>query len=436
MTDTVLRAEMDDDLATQSTVLELVWPLTLMSAFFALFAAWFARVLDLNIGAAAWFCACGISGSVLISALIEVPKLRPYRLLAYAGMHPIGVLVLTALWIDCNAGAQPSFMLFFAPPLLASAYLPGLWQRLALYSSTVLAICLAVALCSPSLRWYLSQTGLPVAWLEPLSSQLAPRAQASALSEPPLHALLIMGWGIAALSAMVIIGGAFARRAEMRHRALRTTIASREHQDRLLQAMVRESALLEALVAKSGRIVLSSERFDQLFLDGRSGTDQMLLEVLRPLQPEALQAVLQGTAVHCESALRRADGSTTFVRVEATHFRDVGAELMRLVVSDSTLAEHLVAALDTIKGAIVLIDASDTVLHANALARQLFPACAPKVAAQAALRHADLPVGWWRVAEGAAMPRELRIEGQTHRGYVSCRRSRMNPEPTTVVVLE
>jgi len=86
--------------------------------------------------------------------------------------------------------------------------------------------------------------------------------------------------------------------------------------------------------------------------------------------------------------------------------------------------------------AIVLIDASDTVLHANASARQLFPACATGVAAQAALRHADLPVGWWRVAEGAAMPRELRIEGQTHRGYVSCRRSRMNPEPTTVVVLE
>jgi hypothetical protein len=435
MTSAVVDQPKAGDLATQSTVLELVWPLTLLIAFLALFAAWYARLLDFNIAAAAWFCAGGIGGSMLISALTEVPQLRPYRALAYASIHPVGLFVLAALWVNCSAGAQPAFMLFFAPPLLAGAFLPSLWQRFAMYVGTVSAIGLAMAVCSPSLRWYLSQSGLPVDWLELLSNRLAPATQAT-VSESPLHALLILLWGVAALTAVSIIGGAFARRAEMRHRALRETITSRQQQDLLLQTMVHESGLSEALVMpETGRIVLSSQRFDQRFFDGKAAAEQPLLAVLRPTQPEGLLAVVRGTSPRCESTLQRPDGGAIAAHIEAIDFRRVGVALLRIVVTESTLTEHFVAAFDAVKESVVLIDAADQVLHANAGARALFAPCEAGIRAQVALRQADLPVGWWRVAEGAAMPRELRIAGQTHRGYVSCRRSRMNLDPTTVVVI-
>jgi PAS domain-containing protein len=434
---TATATDSNDPSASAGYAFKLVWPTTLVAVLASLWLLWYLRVLDTQISRIAWLLT-GATGIHVLTAP-AMARIRNERVsdIAMLVLHGFSLLLLGAVWLLLGAMDLPLVVLFFAPPVIAAAAARSPWGRASAFTLTLVAVFLAALLASPSLRWYSGQVGLPLSFLDPLAARLASAGAPAEQTVAPRAAAVSLGLAAAAFAALYACAsgsiGAIRRTVERLH----DSIAALRMGEGLAQELLQSSPLPEALVLpESSRIVLVNDRFRAVFASGHAPTDgARLQEIVRLQFPEAVERlVLSGDGVvngHYQGPRDR----LREVRVHVRRCKHEGARVSRVSFEDSTAERQLEGAMDALDLILLVFDADDALVYANAAARALF-AVEPGATAATLLRCADLPESWWRTPAESSVPRQVSIGGTEYRGKVICRTLERLADPLTVIALK
>jgi len=413
----------------------LVWTLTLVGAFVALFVPWYLRVLDIDIAPIAWLVAGATSVHLLAAPALANARSVRVRHAALLCTHLIGLMVLAVIWVRLGTFEVPLFLLFFAAPMATAGIVLRVWERLIATFVALAVILLAAALCSSALRWYAEQLGLPLEWLGPLARRVAVSAS-SASSVALASACVSLLLTAVALPALVICASSLAgavRRIDGRSQALITALRQEES---LAQEILRSSPLSEAIVLpESGQLVLLNDRFRSEFItSGERPADASLRDLLKLEFPEALDQLLRDSDGCIACTYHTSTGKRRSARIYVRQSLHEGARVARVSIEDCTIERQLEAAFDALDDLVVIYDANSTIVYANSHAHAAFPQAVRGVGADAALLRPELPDSWWRTPRGSSVPRRIVISGAEFRGTVRSS-SETTAEPLTVIAL-
>jgi PAS domain-containing protein len=433
----VMTMDSDDLSASAGYAFKLVWPTTFVAILGALWLLWYLRVLDAQIGRIAWL----LTGAAAIHVLTApaMARIRSERVsdIALLALHGFSLLLLGAVWLLLGAMDLPLVVLFFAPPVIAAAAARSRWGRASAFTLTLAAVFLTAVLASPSLRWYSGQVGLPLSFLDPLAARLANAGAPVEQTIAPRAAAVSLGLAAAAFAALYACASGFVGAIRRTVERLRDSIAALRMGEGLAQELLQSSPLPEALVLpESSRIVLVNDRFRSVFGGGRAPTEgARLQDIVRLEFPEAVERlVLSGDGV-VNGHYHGPGDRLREVRVHVHRCKHEGARVSRVSFEDSTVERQLEGAMDTLDLILLVFDADDGLVYANAPARRLF-AAEPGATAAAVLRRADLPDIWWRTPPESTVPRQVSIAGTEYRGKVICRTLERLPDPLTVIALK
>jgi PAS domain-containing protein len=427
----------DDPQTSAGRAFEVMWPLTFVAVLTALWALWYLRVLDIGIGRIAWLLTAAAGVHVL--AAPAMARIRSAHLsdAAYLALHGVSLGVLAMVWLLLGAMDLPVFLLFFAPPVITSPAIRGLWGRAAAFGLALAIIILTALLASPSLRWYGGQVGLPFAILDSWAARLLSLGAPAEQSVAPTAAAISLGLVAASLAALYACASSLSAASRRVIGALREEITELTRDKGVAHELLQSSPMPEALVLPdSVRIVLVNDRFRSAFRGSDVAPEgARLSEVVRPQFSEALERLVQSGDGVLDGRCPGPDGRLREVRMHVCRLKYQGTNAARISFEDRTVERQLQGALDALGDLLLVFDADDRLIHANTAARALFSAAAPGAAAAAVLRRADLPETWWRTPVDTSVPRQMSIAGNDYHGAVYCRRLEGMAEPLTVIAL-
>ncbi len=427
----------DDTTISAGRAFELMWPLTFVAVLTALWALWYLRVLDVDIGRIAWLLSVATGVHVLaVPAMARIESARGSDA-AFLALHGVSLLVLGTVWLLLGAMDLPVFLLFFAPPVIAAPAIRGLWGRATAFTLAIAVVLLTALLASPSLRWYSGQVGLPFAVLDSLAARLSSLGAPVEQSVDPTAAAVSLGLVATSLTALYACASSLSAASRRVIGTLHEEITELTRDKGVAHELLQSSPMAEALVLPhSVRIVFVNDRFRSVFTGSGIPTEgARLSEVVKPQFSEALERLVQSGDGVLDGRCPGPDERLREVRMHVCRLKYEGVNVARVSFEDRTVERQLQGALDALEDLLLVFDGDDRLVYANTAARALFPTAEPGAAATAVLRRADLPETWWRTPVDTAVPRQMSISGNGYRGTVFCRRLEALAEPLTVIAL-
>jgi PAS domain-containing protein len=428
------RIETEQQVAPQITggALELVWPLTFTAVFVAVFVTWYQRLIDIDVERITWLLAFGTAGHLLIPTGGESTLRSALRF----GSHLTGILILGAAWALLGGLSAPLFLLFFAPPIAAAGVAFGPWSRLGAMALSLTTIFLTAAVCSAPLRWYLGQVGIRLEWLDPLAARLAIYAGQAGESVEPTSAAVSLLLAAAALLCLEFGAHGYSNSAGRLFIRLRTIVRALRQREGMALEILRSSPLPETVVlTESAQIVIANDKFRSSFASTAEPEGADLFSVVKLQFPEALATLVRERDGELACSFNTADGRTHSARIQVRHARHGRALVARISFFERDFERQLEYALDAVDAAILILNTSEVVVYANALARSLFPEAQPGATATAGLQSAGVPGFWWQAARDTSVPRQLTVKGKQLRGKVTSRGADRFGDAVTIIAL-
>ena len=399
-------------------VLDLSWLLLIVLVFLAVAAAWFVRLLQVEITT--------ISASVFLYVLFYVAATRlldrierPRAVLLATGLlHGSGILFLAFLWHLSGGIEHIVFLLAFLLPVLATGVVMRDWRPYAMALVAIAAVTLVSLAESPDLRWYVSLLGLPVArlsWSAPawFPARPTPFPGAEILPEELLVALGV--FAVLQLAAALFSESLADLMLRLSER-LRTADDLREEAQGLFQAVMQTDPAPSVIVYRdTAQITYTSRSFlQQMLLSAADIPGKRLFDVVRFHEPERVRDILARGEGEIGSCSFQVGEEMRIASVRVFRIDHRGTSYAYLGFSDLTDLYYLNAVLDGMQDPLLVLDEKGKLLYANELTRSLFPEAHFGMNMTAAL-SAPEDRDWWRASGPEETEKKVRLRGQSYR---------------------
>lgn len=143
-------------------VLDVSWLLLLLLVFLAVGAAWFVRLLQVDMVVVSVSVLAYVLFYVSVTGLVRRVGNPRVTLLGTGVLHGSGVLFLCFLWHLVGGIQNRVFLLAFLLPVVATGVVMRDWRPYAMALFASAAVTTVALAESPELRWYFSLLGVPV----------------------------------------------------------------------------------------------------------------------------------------------------------------------------------------------------------------------------------------------------------------------------------
>jgi hypothetical protein len=385
------------------------WLLTIFAIVFATAVPWLVSGLRIDlVPTAAGLVTLGAI-HVAFAALASRHSLHDTRRArALTALHVFGVIIIAWVWAHAGGVHNPLFLIVFALPIVGSIFLSR-WQP---YFVAVLAaalVSLIAALETPELRWYAPALGEIFSRLDDIVGQGtgAPSVFAGFYAPSEYFVVLLEVFAIMVFACAVAaeyLGTIF----ERLHSQVDMARAEAERGQQLWTTLIEQLPLPAFLLdAYSSEVVHASQAARSRFAAAAhgaandEGTDAVDLagrnffEVVSFSYPELVQELLSGADGVANPCMIRRGGRLVTSEVRVQHIAQRGRRFALVVVSDTTEAFCVKAALDASEQAALVADARGRVLAFNKPATVLFPGARLDGELSQFLPEADPQSRWW-----------------------------------------
>ena len=381
-------------------LLDDTWLLTIFTILLAIAVPWFVSglAIDLRATAAGLLTLGAIHvGFAALSSRAAANPVRRTRTLS--ALHALGVIAVAFIWQHAGGVQNPLFLMVFALPIIGATFLSR-WQPYFVATLAAVAVAFIAASQAPELRWYVP-AGLRVAadWLGgvlaratgtgslPFAGFYAPSAYFVVL----LEAFVIMLFGCAV--AAEYLASIFERLRGQVAAARAETVRSHALWSALLEQLPLPAVLLDANTHEV--ICASAPAMAKFFGGNEAVVGRDFFQAIHFSYPEAVQQLIDGAGgVEAQSMVRLGEQLlATEVRVQ--HLAQNGRRLALVMVSDTTEALCVRAALDVAEHAALVADPQGRILAFNRPARALFSGTAVGAEVSGLLPQFQPGTRWW-----------------------------------------
>jgi PAS domain-containing protein len=423
-------------LRERKSVIDTVWLTTLVLVAIGLGVPWYLRVIEIRFSAVVW-ALFGYAALSVIGGQAAERLAGPRGLGAVVwSLQLLGFLTLTVVWHFAGGVANPLFLVFFVPPILACGLLARPWQPFALALFSIAAVTLTAITGSQDLRWYLARIGLPLdsadRWLPPSMEAPLPfhgwtAPPSYAFFSLVLFAIMLLAVAFVTVSLNVLLvrfylrAGAFAR----------ARAASESPQSHVVQASPDPAVLV---YSDSGQIVQASDSLvDALLLDPKTLAGSTFPEIVDFVHPELVRSCLEGGEV--PYAAYRVGEERRIAHVVAWRLRHGTEELTYVTLRDVQASHFLRTAIDAVDEPYVLLGREGRLVYFNAAATSLFGELYAGIEPREALGRDAQPEGWWDLGLRRDHERRVRVGGRSYVASLSAARVPGERDRMTVVRL-
>src|SRR6266403_4473366 len=380
--------------------LDDTWLLTIFTILPAIVLPWFVSGLNIDFAAATvgLLTLGGIHvGFAAMSRRTTWSPIQRTRTLSV--LHALGVITVAFIWQHAGGVQNPLFLMVFALPVIGSVFLSR-WQPYFVAALAAVMVALMASSQAPELRWY-APAGLSAAadWLGgvlvkatgagslPFAGFYAPSAYFVVL----LEAFVIMLFGCAV--AAEYLASIFERLRGQAAAARAETVRSHALWSALLEQLPLPAVLLDANTHEV--ICASAPAMAKFFGGNEAVVGRDFFQAIHFSYPEAVQQLIDGAGgVEAQSMVCLGERLlATEVRVQ--HLAQNGRRLALVMVSDTTEALCVRAALDVAEHAALVADPQGRILAFNRPARALFSGTAVGAEVSGLLPQLQPGTRWW-----------------------------------------
>jgi len=331
------RSENLEDLRKRKDVFDNTWMLTIVLSASSIIVFWYLGLGQVDTAPIIWTLASlGVMQFVLNSRTATRASVRELRTLAQTSAV-IGICTMAVAWHLFGGLQQPMFPLFIMLPLLTGALILNFWQQ----QATVilfLVVLLSGVLLSPDTNSFIEERYGLAAFSAHVLPAWIPRSRVAFLdvSTSPTYNLMMTGCLAILAVALTATSRAIVALSWRSADSVETLRAEVAEVRQLSASMVENAPFSEVLLTPgTGRILLASERFIEIFGVNAPAAGQFLLDAVPfnyPVVIKRLIAVggeeIQGAVVHGREVVLRVrarliEGESPMVRLSIEPCDDI-----------------------------------------------------------------------------------------------------------------
>ncbi|HEV3181159.1 MAG TPA: hypothetical protein VGZ05_11865 [Steroidobacteraceae bacterium] len=379
-------------------LLDDTWLLTIFAILFATAVPWLVSglAIDFVATAAALLTLGAIHVAFAALAGRHAPsELRRGRTLT--ALHALGVLAIAWAWQHAGGLQNPAFLAVFALPVVGSIFLSR-WQPYVMAALAAVAVTLIAASQAPELRWHAPGLGAAAAWLESLGSGAGgARLPFAGFYAPSEYYVVVLEVFVTMLFACAVAAEYLGTIFERLNSQVASARVEAERGQQLWTALMEQLPLPAFLLdASTGEVICASAPALAKFGGDEAGlVGRNFFEALRFSYPELVQELVSGAGGVARLCTIRLSGRLRASEVRVQHLAQRGRRFALVVVSDTTEALCVKAALDVAEHAALVLDSEGRVLAFNKPAAVLFPAAQIDAEIARLLPPPEPQARWW-----------------------------------------
>lgn len=379
-------------------LLDDTWLLTIFAILFATALPWLVSglTIDFIATAAALLTLGAIHVAFAALAGRHAPnELRRGRTLT--ALHALGVLAVAYVWQHAGGLQNPAFLTVFALPVIGSIFLSR-WQPYFMAALAAVVITLIAASQAPELRWYAPGLGAAAAWVESLGGGAGgARLPFAGFYAPSEYFVVLLQVFVTMLFACAVAAEYLGTVFERLHSQVARARAEAERGQQLWTALLEQLPLPAFLLdAATGEVICASAAALAKFGADEAGlVGRNFFEALRFSYPELVQELVSGAGGVARLCTLRLSGRLLASEVHVQHLAQRGRRFALVVVSETTEALCVKAALDAAEHAALVLDSQGRVLAFNKPAAVLFPAAQIDAEIAHLLPPPEAQARWW-----------------------------------------
>jgi len=355
-------------------VVDAVWLASLLVVFLAIVAAWWLRLLEIPLARTAW--AFFAYGALYLAAAWATDRLGSFTavVLATRSLNLSAVVFLAISWQLVGGVHNPIYLFAFALPVLTSSVLILRGQALAAAATSVGLVTLLAVAQSSELRWYLTQVGGPLGWLDVEILRTAPFAaepfRGSYLNPVSLAVMLLLFSAVEVTFAFVASSlAAFLTRA---HERLLSSMDALKDVRSLFQAVLRRTPVPSVLLyADTAQVLHASDSFcTRMLVSPEDLAGKTLFDVLQFATPGPVQDLL-AKADELPMVAYRVGREERIANLASYSVEHQKVRYACLSLNDVSELFYVQDALDALGEGLVVIGNDRRLLYYNEAARRL-----------------------------------------------------------------
>jgi PAS domain-containing protein len=399
-------------------LLDDTWLLTIFAVLFATAVPWLASGLTIDFIATAigliTLGAIHVALAVLAGRSADTGLRRKRTLLA---LHALGIIAIAYVWQHVGGLQNPLFLAVFVLPVIGAIFLSR-WQPYVMAALAAVLVALCAASQAPELRWYAPGLSAATNALESLLGRgsISAGLPFAGFYAPSEYFVVLLEVFVIVLLACAVAADYLGTVFERLHEQVAGARTAAQRGQQLWASLLEQLSLpaflvdantLETCLANSAALA----RFDsaQAGFLGRN-----FVQALPFSYPEVVQELINDAGGVAHACTIRLGEQLLAAEVRVQHLAYSGRRLALVIVTDTTEAFCLRAALDVAEHAALVVNAQGRVLAHNRPAAALFPGVQVGVDTAALVPQPERETQWW--APGLSGRRKMHLT-ITHRLY-------------------
>jgi hypothetical protein len=399
-------------------LLDDTWLLTIFAVLFATAVPWLASGLAIDFIATAigliTLGAIHVALAVLAGGSANTGLRRNRMLLA---LHALGIIAIAYVWQHVGGLQNPLFLAVFVLPVIGAIFLSR-WQPYVMAALAAVVVALFAASEAPELRWY--APGLSAA-TNALESVLGRGAISAGLPfagfyAPSEYFVVLLEVFVIVLLACAVAADYLGTVFERLHEQVAGARTEAQRGQQLWASLLEQLPLPAFLVdANTLETCLANTAALAKFDGAHPGfLGRNFLQALPFSYPEVVQELISNAGGVAHACMMRLGEQLLATEVRVQHLAYSGRRLALVMVTDTTEAFCIRAALDVAEHAALVVNAQGRVLAHNRPAAALFPGVRVSVDVAGLVPQPEREARWWMPGLSGRRKMHLTL---THRVY-------------------
>lgn len=379
-------------------LLDDAWLLTIFAVLFATAVPWLVSGLTIDlVPTAAGLLTLGALHVAFAALSGRHTANGRRRTRALSALHALGVIAVAYVWQHAGGLQNPLFLMVFALPVIGSIFLSR-WQPYLVAALTAVLVALIASSQAPELRWYAPGLAAAPSWLDSVLGHGGGAALPFAgFYAPSEYFVVLLEVFVIMLFACAIAAEYLGTIFERLHAQVAGARAEAERGQQLWSALIEQLPLPAFLLdANTAEVICASAvalaRFDG---SGAGVSGRSFFAALPFSYPEVIQELVSGAGGVARPCMMRRGEQLLATEVRVQHLAQKGRRFALVIVSDTTEAFCVQAALDAAEHAALVVDTQGRVLALNKPAAALLPGAQIDAELPRLLPQPDAQARWW-----------------------------------------
>jgi PAS domain-containing protein len=392
-------------------LLDDTWLLTIFAVLFATAVPWLASGLAIDFLAAAigliTLGAIHVALAVLAGRGADTGLRRTRTLVA---LHALGIVAIAYIWQHVGGVQNPLFLAVFVLPVIGSIFLSR-WQPYVMAALAAILVALFAAIDAPELRWYAPGLNAAASTLESVLGRgsISASTPFAGFYAPSQYFVVLLEVFVIVLGACAIAADYLGTIFERLHEQVAGAHTEARRGQQLWASLLEQLPLPAFLVdANTMETCLANTAALASFDSAQTGfLGRNFVQALPFSYPEVVQELVSDTGGVARACMLRFGEKLLATEVRVQHLAYSGRRLALVIVTDTTEAFCVRAALDAAEHAALVVNERGRVLAHNRPAAALFPSVQVDVDVPELLPQPEREARWW--APGLSGRRKMHL---------------------------